>query len=44
MKNKGKSTLHRLMLSVDLAAGILVNLLLLLQPSGACKRGEACDF
>lgn len=32
------------MLSVDLAVSISVNLLLLLQPSGACKKGEVCDF
>ena len=41
-KKKGKEhTLQRFMLSVDLAGSVLVNQLLLLQPSVGCKRDES---
>lgn len=40
-EEKGKIKLQRFMLSVDVAARVVVNLLLLLQPSVACKRGES---
>lgn len=41
-KNTTKNTtLQRLMLSVDLAGSVLVNQLLLLQPSVECKKDES---
>lgn len=41
VRRKGKKKLQRFMLSVDVAASVVGNLLLLLQPSVACKRGDS---
>lgn len=40
-EEKGKKNLQRFILSVDVAASVVGNLLLLLQPSVACKRGDS---